>query len=501
MVEDTRALSAPLVAAPVVRPTGWLDRFVDGPYALVALLAVAAVVASLNVLGAYGSDEIWSVNAVTKSFAEMTAELRGDIHPPLYYLVLFGWIRLFGTGEYAVRSLSTLFYLASVFALYRWGGELGGKRAGAIAAAVYMTTPLTILVSHFARMYALLSLLSILSTWLYWRAFVDGKRSRGNLALFAVVNALGTLTHIWFFFILFAEGAHWLAMRQRHFLEFSAVMTGSIMPYAVLWLPTLIRQLGKSNEAAAWIHAPTPADLAGVFFLYSAVAILPLAAAVLQAVMRRVRPYPWASGFALMLVAALAAPFALSYVKPVFYSRFTIIGVHLFALAVAGCVARVSSWQVPVVVSAIVLAYYGHLAAQPKLCDARMTAEYLAAHASPADSAVFTSLSRPPVDHYLRKIPIAPFAETSFPAEIDAHPGYEGAWFAPGRQGSLQQEAEDLALRLHQRHGRIFLFHGYHAKIDDVLERALSRQFKRMDSESVNCGDGYCYYNKISVYE
>jgi hypothetical protein len=271
-----------------------------------------------------------------------------------------------------------------------------------------------------------------------------------------------------------------------------------MVPYAVLWLPTLFRQLGKSSEAAAWLHTPTLAELAGVFFLYSAVAILPLAGSVLQAVMRRARPFPWASSFALMLVAALAAPFALSYVKPVFYSRFTIVGVHLFALAVAGCVARVSSWQVPALVCAIVLAYYGHLAAQPKMCDARMTADYLAAHASAADSAVFTSLSRPPVDHYLRN---APFAETSFPAEIDAHPGYEGAWFAPDRQGRLQQEAEGLALRLHQRHGRIFLFHGYHAEIDAVLERALSRQFKRIDSETVNCGDGYCYYNKISVYE
>jgi hypothetical protein len=45
------------------------------------------------------------------------------------------------------------------------------------------------------------------------------------------------------------------------------------------------------------------------------------------------------------------------------------------------------------------------------------------------------------------------------------------------------------------------LFHGYHAEIDAVHERALSRQFRRIDSETVNCGDGYCYYNKISVYE
>ena len=142
----------------------------------------------------------------------------------MYYWFLFPWVRLFGDSEFALRSLSALFYLASVFALHRWARQALGARAATIAAAVYLTSPLAILASHMARMYSLLSLISILSTQLYWTLFVEGKRSRGRLALFALVNALGTMTHIWFFFVLFAEGIHWLFLRRRDVVAFAAVM-------------------------------------------------------------------------------------------------------------------------------------------------------------------------------------------------------------------------------------------------------------------------------------
>jgi mannosyltransferase len=525
MVEHPQVASPPPAAAPAkksgrnspsVAGSSSLDNLLDGPYALAFVLTVAALLASLNVIGAFRSDEVWSLNTVGKTFAQMMGELRGDIHPPLYYWLLFPWVRIVGTGEFALRSLSGLLYLASVFALYRWGKQLGGGRVGTIAASVYLTSPLAILASHMARMYALLSLVSILSTWLYWRVFVDGepvdgarttsKRTRRNLLLFAIVNALGTLTHIWFFFLLFAEGVHWLilkrAMWRRDFMAFAAVMVASVAPYSVLWLPTLLHQLGKSQEAAAWLLPPTFDDVGIMSFVYAGVVILLLPPAIWQAVKRRVRPYQWANGFTLMLVTAIAVPFAISYIKPVFYSRFTIVGLHLFALVVAASVTRVSNWQLPAFVSGIALASSVYVALQPGTCDARWGAEFLARQASAADSVVFTSLSRAPVDHYLHQLSNAPeFSETSFPAEIDAHPGYEGSLFASGRDVLLKKEAEELASRLRQRHGRVYFFHGFHPEIDALFESALDRQFKRADSKSVTCNGMPCYYNAITVYE
>jgi mannosyltransferase len=516
MVEHPQAASPSPAASPARKSKSTritpgartrLDRFLEGPQALAFVLALGALLALLGSTAAFHSDEVWSLNTVGHTFARMMDELRGDVHPPLYYWLLFPWVRIFGASEFAVRGLSGLFYLGSVFALYRWGKQLGGGRVGTIAASVYLTSPLAILESHTARMYTLLSLISILSTWLYWSLFVDrdpagGKRARRNLALFAAVNALGTLTHIWFFFLLFAEGVHWLLLRRRNLVAFAAVMAASIAPYSALWLPTLWRQLGKSEEAAAWLLPPTLGDVGVVSFVYAGAVILLLPPAVWHAVKLRVRPYGWAGGLAVMLAATLVVPFAISFAKPVFYSRFTVVGLHLFALIVAGCVARASNWQFPVFVAAIAVAGCVYSALQPDMCDARWGAEYLARQASAGDSVVFTSLSRPPVDHYLRQLAHAPgFSETSYPAEIDTHPGYEGSVLAPARQDPLQKEAEELAHRLRQRHGRVFFFRGFHPQIDAYLVRELDRQFKRAGSKSVQCNGMTCYYNAITVYE
>jgi len=522
MVEHPQAASPSPAAAPALKSNSKplrtaaaaatrLDRFLDGPQALAFVLAVGTLLALLGATAAFRSDEVWSLNTVGNTFARMMDELRGDIHPPLYYWLLFPWVRIFGTSEFAVRSLSGLFYLGCVFALHRWGTQLGGARVGTIAASVYLTSPLAILASHMARMYALLSLISILSTWLYWSVFVDriadgtpagARRTKRNLALFAVINALGTLTHIWFFFVLFAEGVHWLLLRRRNLVAFAAVMAASIAPYSALWLPTLWRQLGKSEEAAAWLVPPTLGDVGIVSFVYVGVVILLLPPAIWHAVKLRVRPYGWTGGLSVMLATALAVPFAISFAKPVFYSRFTVVGLHLFALVVAGCVARASNWQFPVFVSAIAVAGCVYSVLQPDTCDARWGAEYLARQASAADSVIFTSLSRPPVDHYLRQLPNAPrFSETSYPAEIDAHPGYEGSVLAPTRQDALKKEAEELAARLRQRHGRVFFFRGFHPEIDVYLEHELDRQFERAEDKSVRCNGMSCYYNAITVYE
>ena len=44
--------------------------------------------------------------------------LREDGSPPLYYLLLHGWIELFGTGTAVVRALSAVLNLAAIYPLY-----------------------------------------------------------------------------------------------------------------------------------------------------------------------------------------------------------------------------------------------------------------------------------------------------------------------------------------------------------------------------------------------
>src|SRR5512143_803899 len=60
-----------------------------------------------------------------------------DDHPPGYYLLLHGWMVLFGTSPFGTRLLSVFSALALAPLLYVTGKRLtGGRRAGVATAAI-----------------------------------------------------------------------------------------------------------------------------------------------------------------------------------------------------------------------------------------------------------------------------------------------------------------------------------------------------------------------------
>ena len=74
-------------------------------------------------------DEGWSLYFATTSISNMLELTAVDIHPPLYYLLLHFWIRLFGPGIVSARLVSVLIGTATVpflthrtgSAAHRWG--------------------------------------------------------------------------------------------------------------------------------------------------------------------------------------------------------------------------------------------------------------------------------------------------------------------------------------------------------------------------------------------
>ncbi len=96
-----------------------------------------------TVLAAKPAGEIWRAGL---SFVQ-------DKHPPLYYLLLHGWTRLFGGGDVSVRLLGVLIGALAVLPTYGIGRRLGGDRAGAIAALLLALNPFLIWYSQEARMF------------------------------------------------------------------------------------------------------------------------------------------------------------------------------------------------------------------------------------------------------------------------------------------------------------------------------------------------------------
>jgi len=125
-------------------------------------------------------DEGYSLYFATLPLAEMARQTAVDIHPPLYYALLHGWITLVGAAPVAVRTFSVLVGLAAIPLAFALGRRMVGKEAGWAAAAITALSPFLIFYSQEVRMYALVTVLGMAAALLHWellRHFEQGEHS------------------------------------------------------------------------------------------------------------------------------------------------------------------------------------------------------------------------------------------------------------------------------------------------------------------------------------
>ncbi|MGH2947629.1 MAG: glycosyltransferase family 39 protein, partial [Solirubrobacteraceae bacterium] len=90
---------------------------------IVAVLALATLLWRTGAMDAgYWIDEAIAVGIASYDLVEIPRVLRQDGSPPLYYLLLHGWMALAGTGEAATRALSLVFALVAVPVAW-WAGR------------------------------------------------------------------------------------------------------------------------------------------------------------------------------------------------------------------------------------------------------------------------------------------------------------------------------------------------------------------------------------------
>src|SRR6266404_2836508 len=127
------------------------------------------------------------------------AVLLSDTSPPLYYLLLYAWTLMFGTSDLGLRSLSIVCSLACLPFLVGVARRTGGPRAVFPACILFAFSPLAIYYSTEGRMYSLLWLCVLATTW---ASLVLQQRGEGIAiyALWIVASVTGFLTHYFFVF-------------------------------------------------------------------------------------------------------------------------------------------------------------------------------------------------------------------------------------------------------------------------------------------------------------
>jgi mannosyltransferase len=191
------------------------------------------------------------------SWPALTVWTANDIQPPLYYYLLWLWVRLAGSSEYALRFPSVLFGTLTLPALWiaarRWLGQPAAWLAGLFLAL----SPLHVYYAQEARMYTLLTCLGLLSSVLLWRILHDPATSLRSPRVWAYVltSVAALYTHYFAFFLLAAHFVYALYTWRRGSRSGRPLKAGRLILIPVFifllylpWLPFLLTRYGVDTS-------------------------------------------------------------------------------------------------------------------------------------------------------------------------------------------------------------------------------------------------------------
>jgi uncharacterized membrane protein len=392
-------------------------------------------------------DEANSVAIAGRDPGEIAAALVHDSSPPLYYVLLHGWMALFGDGEGSVRHLSVLLGVLLVPATALLALRLGGRRAAVAAAFLAAATPMAVQFSQEARMYALLPLLAALAAERLLVYLAGG--GRGALLAHALLLAAVCYTHNWGLLLLPAAGAAVLIHPQERWRDWALAALAVLILYAP-WAPALRAQasgssylfIEKVQEAPAWelpfrslaLFAAgvgtTGGEARGLLpaagtWLASAVWVLLLWASLRDAATRR-----W--NLAALLLAAVplaAAAIGSAAWRPVYLlGRYEIMVLPiLLALVAGGASGLLRGRLLPIAMAlwaaGLALLSLGYTGEPQRRFPEREMAQRLAPRLGRGDRVVFCGLYRAAMEYYLRREG-ASFTPASFPPDAAGHLGW-----------------------------------------------------------------------------
>lgn len=217
---------------------------------LVGILIFAGLVLrllNLEIIGLW-MDEIHSVVGTDpdKTVAEVIEYCKTD-QPPLFFLLLHGWFKIFPYSDLSGRILATLTGLLGILAMYHLGKEYKNYKVGVVAA--FLTTINYFHVDHSRqiRFYPLVFLFSALSYYFFIRIL---KRKKLADFIFYIL-ATSALVNTHYFgmvvfasqFILFIGILIWKKIKDVRFIS-SCLLSGVVIGLSFLhWLPVVLADL------------------------------------------------------------------------------------------------------------------------------------------------------------------------------------------------------------------------------------------------------------------
>lgn len=279
-------------------------------------------------------DEAFSVLIAERPIGSFLGAL--NFEPPIYYVLLHIWIRIFGTSEIAVRSLSVVgFALATIVVIF-WAEYLFKKHwLSWMTPVLFFFNPMLLYYAFEVRAYGWFMFFSTLSLFAY---------STKRYKLLFVANVLSFYTHSYAIFIPFVQLAHHLIsnIKTKHFFTLKHISANPFMRMLVAyslaiapWTYIIAQEAVKGRPT--WYY---PVDLQLVLAVFGNMfigydgtpggmwkytSILSLVLLILFFIAIRQKQYRFNTSYLLFTVLLpLCIVIGVSFQKPLFVNRYLI---------------------------------------------------------------------------------------------------------------------------------------------------------------------------------
>ncbi len=207
-----------------------------------------------------------------KSLTSLQIHFRGHpiyfnlASPPLPYIILSIWMKMFGFGELATRSLAIIFNCVSILILFKLlKNTLKSKWFSLAGCLLFALNPAMIWYSRHPRMYAMFIFFSFTSFYFFYKWF-KGKTDFITQFFYVMFSFFMVMTHYFGFVLLGSEGLFLLIINFKVFKKW-LLRLGKI---ALLFLPWIFLAIIPKLKAwedflqqVNWLKSPTLASLPG----------------------------------------------------------------------------------------------------------------------------------------------------------------------------------------------------------------------------------------------
>ena len=251
-------------------------------WALLALLAIMFLGAALRFYG-LGFQSLWGGELASWDFGgrdTISRVVQDGSQPPLYFLILHLARWFIGESEWALRLPSAIAGWLCIPAIYLLGKKLYSEREGIMAALLVAVLWPTVYYSQEARPYAVLILLSILTSYFWWDLMQSlryhGELPKREAACYIVCAVLCAYTHYFGLLLVLLQAAALAALALDSLRKVALLY----VPVALAYLPWLAGAVNQFRGGGLSGHGQTTLQALPDYFqfLFGRSALLALGA-------------------------------------------------------------------------------------------------------------------------------------------------------------------------------------------------------------------------------